>query len=62
MKKTLIAALASLMLAGALCAAAGLTSIRSGGAFVIIGEGGGPILTNSQLGAATNDFLTRTNF
>jgi hypothetical protein len=48
-KKTLIAALASLMLAGALCAMDGVIAPHSGATFVIIGDGGGPIVASSQV-------------
>ncbi len=39
MKKTLIAALASLMLAGALCAADGATTFNSSATLVAVGDG-----------------------
>ncbi len=55
MKKTLIAALASLMLAGALCAVDGATAVSSGAAFVIIGDGGGPIIASPPAEAANSD-------
>ena len=43
MKKTIIAALASLMLAGAISAATGENPSPSAKAAVIVGEGGSPI-------------------
>ena len=43
MKKTIIAALASLMLAGAISAASGENPSPSAQAVVIVGEGGSPI-------------------
>jgi hypothetical protein len=43
MKKTIIAALASLMLAGAISAASGENPDPSTRAVVIVGEGGSPI-------------------
>ena len=55
MKKTLIAALASLMLAGALCAVDDASALSSGSTFVIIADGGAPILTSHQTEAANID-------
>ena len=43
MKKTLIAALASLMLAGGISAASGATTNTTTGLIVIVGEGSAPI-------------------
>ena len=43
MKKTMIAALASLMLAGAISAVSGATSNTATGVAVIVGEGTSPI-------------------
>jgi hypothetical protein len=43
MKKTIIAALASLMLAGAISAVSGATSSTANGTVVIVGDGTSPI-------------------
>ena len=43
MKKTMIAALAALMLAGALSAVSGATSISSANTVIVIGEGSAPL-------------------
>ena len=43
MKKTMIAALAALMVAGALSAVSGATSVGSVNTVIIIGEGSAPI-------------------
>jgi len=43
MKKTMIATLAALMLAGALSAVSGVTSISSSGPGIFIGEGSAPV-------------------
>ena len=43
MKKTMIAALATLMLAGALSAVSGIASVNSAGPALFIGEGAAPI-------------------
>jgi len=43
MKKTMIAALAALMVAGALSAVSGATSIGSGNTVIVIGDGAAPI-------------------
>ena len=43
MKKTLIGALASLMLAGAISAASGATTNTTTGTIVIVGEGSAPV-------------------
>ena len=51
MKKTLIAALASLMLAGAISAASGTTTKTTTGMIVIVGDGSAPI----PLAAPAND-------
>ena len=42
MKKTIIAALSSLMLAGAICAVSGATPTREAGMVVILGDGTTP--------------------
>jgi hypothetical protein len=54
MKKTIIAALASLMLAGAISAASGATTNTSTGAAVIVGEGGSPIPVAPFLNSSTD--------
>ena len=43
MKKTLIATLAALMLAGALSAVSGATSVNSSAPAILIGDGSAPI-------------------
>jgi len=43
MKKTIIAALASLMLAGAISAVSGATTFTANGTVVIVGDGASPI-------------------
>jgi len=43
MKKTTIAALAALMLAGALSAVSGATSVSSANTIILIGEGSAPM-------------------
>jgi hypothetical protein len=43
MKKTIIAALASLMLAGAISAVSGATTSTANGTVVIVGDGASPI-------------------
>ena len=43
MKKTIIAALASLMLAGAISAVSGATPATANGTVVIVGDGASPI-------------------
>lgn len=53
-KKTVIAALASLMLAGMLCTVDGSATTSSGSGFVIIADGGGPIVDSSQLEAPSD--------
>ena len=55
MKKTLIAALASLMLAGAISAVSGATT-DTPGMIVIVGEGSSPIpLTAAQVNDASGE-------
>lgn len=49
MKQTMIAALAALMLAGALSAVSGATSVASPNAVVVIGEGSAPFPTTLPL-------------
>lgn len=61
MNKILTAVLASLMLAGALCALDGVTSPNSGGTFVIIGDGGGPVMTSSRGNAVIAESLVHLN-
>ena len=46
MKKTIIAALASLMLAGAISAVSGATPCTANGTVVIVGDGASPITTS----------------
>ena len=43
MKKTIIALLSSLMLAGAICAVSGASSTRENGMVVIVGDGTSPL-------------------
>lgn len=43
MKKTMIASLAALMLAGALSAVSGATSVGSAKTFIVIGDGAAPV-------------------
>ena len=43
MKKTIIALLSSLMLAGAICAVSGASSTRENGMVVIMGDGTSPL-------------------
>ena len=43
MKKTMIAALAALMLAGALSAVSGASSVSSANTVIVIGEGSAPM-------------------
>ncbi len=45
MKKTIIAALASLMLAGAICAVSGATPTRESGMVVFLSDGTSPLPT-----------------
>ncbi len=61
MKKTMIAILAALMLAGALSAVGGTTSTSSSTTFIVIGEGSAPLPlalpptdTNERFGVAHN--------
>ena len=49
MKKTMIAALASLMLAGAISAVSGATPRTASGTIVIVGDGSSPIPWPSAL-------------
>jgi hypothetical protein len=60
MKKTMIAALAALMLAGALSAVCGATSVGSAKAFIVIGDGAAPI-PPALPPAETNSDLTSLN-
>jgi hypothetical protein len=55
MKKTIIAALASLMLAGAISAVSGATPCTANGTVVIVGEGGSPIPTSPPFDSSRND-------
>lgn len=60
-KKTVIAALASLMLAGMLCTVDGSATTSSGGGFVIIADGGGPVVDSSQLEAPNDTSFGQVN-
>ncbi len=57
MKKTMIGALAVLMLAGALSAVSGATSVDSVGAVIVIGEGSAPAPPTTPTLANTSDSL-----
>lgn len=61
MKKTVIAALASLMLAGALCAVDGITTPNADRTSVIFGDGGYQITASSQIEAANSGALVNPN-
>jgi hypothetical protein len=54
MKKTIIAALASLMLAGAISAVSGATSSNANGTVVIVGDGASPIPLAPPLESPSN--------
>ena len=55
MKKTIIAALASLMLAGAISAVSGATPSTSNGTVVIVGDGASPIATLRSFDTTANE-------
>ena len=48
MKKTLVAALASLMLAGALCAVDGAPAVNSGGQVAVAADGCAPLVISES--------------
>jgi len=61
-KKTLIAALSALMLAGALSAAGGATSISSTTPAIVIGEGSAPVplaLPGTETGGDSTTFTPK---
>jgi hypothetical protein len=59
MKKTFIAVLASLMVAGAISAASGLTTTKpSPESVVMIGDGTSPIFTSSAYAVESGDSLS----
>ena len=60
MKKTMIASLAALMLAGALSAVSGATSVSSTTTVIVIGEGFAPLPTALPSAAANSDSSSLT--
>jgi len=60
MKKTIIAALASLMLAGLISAAGGATSTANG-TLVIVGDGASPIPTSPLIDSPSDDRSNHQN-
>jgi len=61
MKKTMIATLAALMLAGALSAVGGATSVSATTAVNILGEGSAPIPSALPSAAPNSDCSSLTN-
>lgn len=59
MKKTLFGALASLMLAGAISAASGLTTPPPAGSIVMIGDGASPILIETNVAEDARGLASR---
>ena len=59
MKKTLFGALASLMLAGAISAASGLTTPQPAGSIVMIGDGASPISIEPNIAEDARDLALR---
>ena len=55
MKKTIIAALASLMLAGAISAVSGATTPIAHGTVVIVGDGASPIPASPSIDTSSDD-------
>jgi len=63
MKKTMIASLAALMLAGALSAVSGATSVSSATLPIVIGEGSAPIpLAPPAADSSSNSISLSTKF
>jgi len=63
MKKTMIASLAALMLAGALSAVSGATSVSSATLPIVIGEGSAPIpLAPPAADSSSNSISFSTKF
>ena len=55
MKQTMIASLAALMLAGALSAVSGATSVSATTTVIVIGEGSAPLPTAQPFAAPNSD-------
>ena len=61
MKRTMIAALASLMLAGALGAVSGASAVSSSGVVLVAGDGAAPAPTILPQAAVSTDATSLTN-
>lgn len=58
MKKTMIAALAVLMLAGALSAVSGASSVSSANTFIVVGDGSAPMPLSLPPGNINSDSMS----
>ena len=61
MRKTMIAALAALMLAGGLSAISGATSVGSANPVIMVGEGSAPLPTALPASTGNRDLPSLTN-